>query len=1033
MNSQEQNKSYFHWLSHKNNYIFIIEGGRKLRTISISDEPGKELHCASLNESKVCTSFSWNKDAKVLALVVNKSQIYLWEVANNNFTHFKPVDRGSSSSNNKRSKTKEIDLILWSKVSDKLLVCYSTGQLLLACFETNLLERFVDNCDGVLGKIAFVERSDHVDLFVCVTVVSEVLVMTFDGDPKLYIQREDSDIMKVSFSPPSTLKTSLNHHHQINRSSVIDNNIDSDNCGSSTNSNNGSGGISNNLNRYQTSDAKDESLWLSYKNMDNKILLKRIMLNTTSRMLSSCQSDILFNEVSTGQELIDFHWLNSSHLIAGFSSGLIQLIEVKYTINTQIMEVQVELIHKEVLDIKQDFESCRIYNNNNDRDNQSLSPLSLEYSFKAFELKSHNYLNSTSNHRKPSSSSSEQAFSLIALTDYKVFYYELIEFGGDLKQYSFEKIDDLDLTGSLQKINLKLARVEWSHDCSMLALQLSNGHILIYRTRLQDYLVVSYGSKAAYLSSINEITILNYEYESNDDDVHKNLIGDNSSQDGQHSPVESSYNALTLNVSLKPSVMAIGPKHLAIALNNRVRFYLTIAKMKEQKNEVQVGGKNIDNLPYYEEEYVSIVVALKLCSRFVAILFDDGRLKLEMIKSSSYQTKKLKAQKNSTEDNTDNNDDTNLDERYFPDPTNPEMITSFILTENLFLYCTAENNINVFCLKDWIMKQTLNYANLSNEAISKLVPNGSGNKFVCILRKSNSSNSDNVFLYDLYANSILRFVESDLYQRLFDSQLSIENADAELVSKETISQQQQIVAKLNLIIDAIWDTDGRTVLLIERNCIHNYIIMDHTLEEGEICIEFVATGKKASSHTTLYASHGIISFQTSLGRVINSISDSYDDELKLSILKQQIQSIVKEEIGDDNEPASLLKSRVQILNLKLEYLKLAMRVYSLSKCKEICEHLMTDEQFDVEKKKFVDDNHHEQHREIDSVVWRQLAARSLFCLNLNFALMIYRKHGMLTFARVLNEIIRDVYLGNLDAKSSLKTRLMVLLGCYFRE
>lgn len=1018
LNLHDQNKSHFHWLNHKDNYLFIIEGGQKLKTISIGYELGKELHSATLTENKTCTSFSWNKDAKVVALVVNKSQIYLWEVANNNFTHFKPSDktpgRSSSSTTNRKNKIREIDSVLWSKVSNKLLVCYSSGQLSLACFETSLIERFIDNGDGVLDKISFVERSDHLDLFVCVSVLSEILVMTFDGDAKLYIQREDSGIMKVSFSPPSS--TSLNQ--QVNRSKRPgDNNngISISNSNRSSTSEASSSTMNANLSRYQANVSDDVSLWLSYKNSNNRILLKRIILNTTSTLLTSSQSDIVFNEASKDQHLIDFYWLDSSHLIVGFSSGLIQLIEVKYTINTQILEVQVELIYKEVLDIRQDVESWKIYNSDCHQ-----SSLPSANRFIAYELKSRNHIeHSTSSYSndRTKMQSSKQAFSLIAMTDYQVFYYEIIEYGqSNSKQYAFESIDDLNLTGSLQKIKLKLAHMQWSFDCSMLALQLSNGHILVYRTRLQDYLVVSCGAKAAYLSDTNEITILNYEYES---DERKGAASDND-RDEHSFPIESSnYNALTLNVTLKPSVIAIGPKHLAIALNNRVRFYLTLAKKIGDKTD-----EDVSNLPFYEEEYVSIVVSLKLCSRFVAILFDDGRLKLEMIKSS-YNNEKL-ALKTAPDNNTDS---ANLDERFFPDPTNPETVTSFVLTEDLFVYCTAECSINVFCFKDWLIKQTLNYSQESEQAILKVISNVRGNKFICILgvEQHRSGNDDNVFLYDLYTNKILRFVEGDLCKRLLDSQLIMDSTDVALI--EDISKQQQRVPKLDRIIDAIWDKDGRTVLLIEQNYIHNYIVIDHTLEEGETCIEFVSTGKKASSHTTLYASHGIISFQTSLGRVINTISDSYDDELKLSALKQQIQGIVKElETGDDSE-ANILKAKARILNFKLEYLKLAMRVHSLTKCKEICEHLMSDEQFNIVPEGQLFKN----HREIDLIIWKQLAARSLFTLNLNFALMIFRKHRMLVFARVLNEIIRDVYLGNLDSKASLKTRLMVLLGCYNRE
>lgn len=992
LNLQDHKKSQFHWLNHKNNYLFIIENGRKLKTISSNDEPGKELHCATLTEAKTCTSFSWSKDNSVLALVVNKSQIYLWEVATNNFTHFKPslVAMGFVATNSKKNKMKEIDTILWSSVSNKLLVVYSTGQLLLVSFESSPLERFVDNNDGVLNKIAFVQRSDYLDLFVCVTTLSEILVMTFDGESKFYNQRENLNVTKVSLS---SLPNSGNHEHGKHSSSI-----------------------------------RNEFLWLSFRTVKNKIHLKRIILNPDTMTLTTNQPDIDFEEFDSTKnplEIIDFYWLDESRFIVAFSSGFIQVVEVKYFIDNQTLKDRFELVRKEALDIRHDMESSKICSTDYDDTNSSS-----EQYFKAFQLRAHRNSDSTGGAiDNKSLQQDNRAFSIAVSTDFRVFYYELIESdqNSKSKHYAFERVDDLNLTGSLQKINLKLKRIEWSYDCSMLALQLSNGHILVYRTRLQNYLVVSYGSKAAYLSGIKEITILNYESETIERGKQELLTGsdqDQSQTQEASSPNGSSYNALTINVSLKPSVMAIGPKHLAIALNNRVRFYLITANV-EQKMVSAEKDTDTDILPFFEEEYVSIVVALRLCSRFVAIHFDDGRLKLEAMRSQYNQYTKQTSLSDGLMSET-----TDLEERFFPDPAKPETISSFVLTEDLFIYSTKECTINVFCLHTWTTRQAVNHSQLFTKAIHKLISNGRGNKFVCILRESTTqpsstnnpvtSASDNVFMYDLYSNQVIRFLEGELYQRIFDSQSSVvceETASITLLAHAE-STSQPVKPKLNKIVDAIWDTDGRTVLLIERNCVHNYIIMNHTLEESEICVEYVGTGSKASSHTTLYASQGIISFQTSLGRVINSISESYDDELNLSALKQQIQDLVREEMSN----AELSRAQVKIMAMKQDYLKSAMRVYSLAKCREICEHLMSDEQFNIAP----------PNRAIDLVIWRQLAARALFTLNLNFALMIYRKHEMPVFARVLREIISDARSRSMDSKSSIRTRLMVLLGCDYQ-
>jgi hypothetical protein len=82
------------------------------------------------------------------------------------------------------------------------------------------------------------------------------------------------------------------------------------------------------------------------------------------------------------------------------------------------------------------------------------------------------------------------------------------------------------------------------------------------------------------------------------------------------------------------------------------------------------------------------VLGISLSLRFVAIQFDDGRLKLHSI---SRMTSTATTDVN---DGTDDNrepqpppgsatDDLQGDERFFPDPAHPEWISAFTLTEEL--------------------------------------------------------------------------------------------------------------------------------------------------------------------------------------------------------------------------------------------------------------------------------------------------------------------------------------------------------------
>jgi hypothetical protein len=87
--------------------------------------------------------------------------------------------------------------------------------------------------------------------------------------------------------------------------------------------------------------------------------------------------------------------------------------------------------------------------------------------------------------------------------------------------------------------------------------------------------------------------------------------------------------------------------------------------------------------------------------------------------------------------------------------------------------------------------------------------------------------------------------------------------------------------RLDNVVDTIWDTDGRTLLLVEQKSHHEFAVLCHTLANEELVAEYAPSAKKPASHTTLYISQGV--FQTGLGRVINSIMETHDDELKLSL------------------------------------------------------------------------------------------------------------------------------------------------------
>jgi hypothetical protein len=1189
-------RSQFRWLRSKENYLFSFENERRLRMFSVRQDAGlaQEIQSASLAESRFCSSLSWNKDESILALVVDKRQIYFWDVKRNQFSHFKPrtgagqttslVGGPKAASNNlpshrKSARARDIEFIAWSKVSDKLAICYASGQILLCrvvmtgnTAEDNntpakrdgqpaaaaaaqqqqqqqqqrnystTWERFIDNSESVLKRIASIEVSEHTELFTCFSVISEILIMSFDGQTKFYCQGERSSLLNAKFSPP--------HREYCPRSGKY---------------------LGQSLHLACQSEV-DGALYLKKISLDMdpelqdvppKLFVPREQ-HTPGRMMH----DSLFNEQINGgsstnnhqagdqlqkARLVDFHWLNPTHVLLCLESGAIQLIQLVQNafkqdeptsiVCTELFRIEtnsglslesglmspasscsrppsrVTVAHRGSEDgsvaSERSFALTTSTGHTSATANKSASSIHDAHAdtFKMFEL--------IKVSRKLDSS---QCFALAAATKSKLFYYELYDSSDQGQQrFTFEHFDDIDLSDSLQRVNLELERAGWSQDCSMLALQVTSGHLLVYKTRLQHFMVASYGPRTAYLSAPNEVTILNYGTASNAYDNASLLAhfvdghnpaaasaanedrDDTESQTGSQATartVKSGDNAIILSVQLKPSLLAIGPNHLALALNNRVRFYLLRPSASVNKHAASQLGADHNNTnndrssfggPFKEQEYITIVVGISLSSRFVAIQFDDGRLKLHSIGQMTTTTTTTTT--TTDNDGTDYNgeppppppsatDDLQDNERFFPDPAHPESISAFTLTEELLVYCTKERRINVFGLKRWAMVQVCDHSGLFSAPISRLKPNDRGNKLVCLVSSelSRARKHDNVFLYDLYSNNVYTLLpharNQHLWSRLANKQIdtTLDIITLDRQRARAIVQECRLFAsrpnRLDNVVDAIWDTDGRTLLLVEQKSYHVFAVLCHTLANEELVAEYASSAKKPASYTTLYISQGVISFQTGLGRVINSIMETHDDELKLTMLELRVQSIKdrisrtltggdgspnsgpankngveKEEDDDDGDDGTeqlsdassvsksakgailFMEAHLRIALMKLDYLCTILPIYSLPKCRDICKHLMEDESFNLSTGGDTVGEFMNEYKLINQMVPKLLSSWSLYTLNLNFASLVYRGNNMRIHAILLQGILNDIKTRKLDSRVHVNNRILELLGC----
>lgn len=133
--------------------------------------------------------------------------------------------------------------------------------------------------------------------------------------------------------------------------------------------------------------------------------------------------------------------------------------------------------------------------------------------------------------------------------------------------------------------------MEWTDDGQLIALASSSGAVHVYLAKL-TILGANYGSRAAYQSSLLEVTILNV------------------SED----PAES---MMVLRIDIEPSIIAIGPYHVVVCINNRAWFYA-------------ITGSSAQIL-LKEKEYFSIIKSIKLNGDYAAALFTDGKLQIHSI------------------------------------------------------------------------------------------------------------------------------------------------------------------------------------------------------------------------------------------------------------------------------------------------------------------------------------------------------------------------------------------------------------------
>jgi len=224
---------------------------------------------------------------------------------------------------------------------------------------------------------------------------------------------------------------------------------------------------------------------------------------------------------------------------------------------------------------------------------------------------------------------------------------------GSWKEISCEKVE-MDLTDKLNKIR-------WSGDGQILTVTTGTGAVHNYLGRLA-VLNAAYQTNLVYMSSLRELSI----------------------QD-----TLTTKSPTRIEIAIEPSFVALGPKHVAVGMNNYAWFY------SSEKTSLVL-----------EKEYIGTIESMTLNAEAAAVLC-EGNLQLHPIL---------------------NDQNSSVVPTNFPEKEGPADVSSSALAGQFLIYGTKSGSIHYFYLND--NREVNEYKH--DTGIKSLFPNSKGTRIVFI-------------------------------------------------------------------------------------------------------------------------------------------------------------------------------------------------------------------------------------------------------------------------------------------------------------
>jgi WD repeat-containing protein 19 len=244
-----------------------------------------------------------------------------------------------------------------------------------------------------------------------------------------------------------------------------------------------------------------------------------------------------------------------------------------------------------------------------------------------------------------------------------------------------------EVVGDSMTLDDEITRMSYTNDGQILTVGTASGVVHNFLSRMPN-IHDHYDTRIAYLSSLRELSVV----------------------DAVTRPPP-----ITIAVSIEPSFVALGPKHVAVGMNNRVWFYRCEHNSQELVNE---------------QEYLGTVDSVKLNREYAAVLC-EGLVTLHLIEPQSQVDQQRKI---------------------FPErEDNSFQCTCCCLTRDFLILGTNNGSLEFFYLSEWVMLSGSEHRH--EEGIAKVHPNAPGTRVVFI-----DTNNEG-FLYNPVTAHVIKIPE----------------------------------------------------------------------------------------------------------------------------------------------------------------------------------------------------------------------------------------------------------------------------------